>query len=130
MVSYSDCLQLMHKFINTDKTQKAYVQDLPLLIMKEPTTKTEIETDENDLYYPYSKGSSSAFHKVYTGERPLSVEDARTINGEFTKTNLINAVSSLEDDVKETLCEELETLGVYCNTDIVIQIMLILLLLI
>lgn len=119
-MNFSEFAKLMHNYIGTKKDQQEFVPYLLALVMHDPISEEDIELDEKDEYYPYSKASGkSASGKVYSGidNRNLPVAIAKFVNGHFEKSKLVDAVYELEYDTKENLCSALHEHGISCDVD-------------
>jgi len=93
--------------------------------MHEPRTPEDEKLDEQDNYYPYSKRSQkSAAEKVYQGDpkRNLPVHIAKFVIGHQSRTGLIDAIHSLDDDPKDQLCESLNRIGISCDYQSVAEV--------
>lgn len=115
-MDFSEYLQLLHKYVGTDVKQQDFLLFLIHELMHEPVTEEEIKDDELEKYYPYygNKKNKSMLSKIYAGdEKVLPKSKARQIRNayDFKKCGLLDLLSSLSDDKKRQLIQNLSERG-------------------
>lgn len=118
-MKFCEFVQLMHGYIGCDKEQQEYVLYLTSLIIRDPMTDDEEKLDEEDKFNPLSGKSTSYFSKVYTGEngRKISKQDARVIQGRFSKTKFVDEFMTVDTEARENLVEDLKQHNVNADID-------------
>ena len=101
-----------------DSSQYGFMRELFAKIVCEPFSEEDIDSDENDDYYPFSAlcGESQA-KKVYKGERMLPKALARFVVSHYSPSKLIEYIDDMGDFVKENLCKALVKEGITCHID-------------
>ncbi len=101
-----------------DSSQYGFMRELFAKIVCEPFSEEDIDSDENDDYYPFSAlcGESQA-KKVYNGERMLPKALARFVVSHYSPSKLIEYIDDMGDLVKENLCKALVKEGITCHID-------------
>ena len=76
-----------------DSSQYGFMRELFAKIVCEPFSEEDIDSDENDDYYPFSAlcGESQA-KKVYNGERMLPKALARFVVSHYSPSKLIEYI--------------------------------------
>lgn len=115
-MTFGEYLQMLHLYVGIDWDKQDYIQNLSLLIMKEPETDKEIEEDERQEYYPLSASEADRDYslKIYNG-RALSKNKAKKIKKHYKPDALIEELEALESDNFTDFINDLRRKGVNCN---------------
>ena len=114
----TDFLKKLNVYIGADKTQTDFMSKLFFLAMAEADTEEDIKADELDEYYPFAKTSDeSTAKKVYSGCRVLPKAIARRIKAHYAPQKLIEYLDSLDETVRDNLCNDMKSIGLNCDSE-------------
>ena len=88
-------------YIGNGRRNYEFMQYFVTLIMREPISQEEEQSEEDGNYYPYTQKSIDRINRVYSGSEKMKKTDAQIIKGHFDTSKLDDELSLVDD---EALC--------------------------
>lgn len=121
IMTFSEFLKILHKYIGIDVDNQDYLSFLLPQLMHEPQSDAELEQEEAGEYYPYSgaRNDLSMSSKIYGGSKSLPRDKANKIRNAYNyrACGLLDEISDIDEEAKERLIAELTTYGFTTTKD-------------
>lgn len=110
-MTFSEFANLLFSYIGGNQSREDFVTSLVRNIMKKPTLKSDIKSDENGEYVPLPQTKDS-LGRIFNGRRPISAKAARKILSYLDKEHFQLYIDDFPDDTIDLIRSAFQENGI------------------
>ncbi len=117
-MTLSEFLKILHSYIGVECTNQEYIPFIVTLIMREPASDAEVQSDEQNKYYPYNglESEKDFLGRIYNG-RALPKTKARMIKKYYDTSAFVEVFDDVDIAARKKMVSELTAHGVNCSPE-------------